>query len=80
MASMVLISRHKKRTPAMAPVLNTEPKISTAPLTGRSRSIKSTSITRPVESPDRHNKRPKSRIPAYSHIISYSPPNQNTII
>ena len=31
-------------------------------------------------SPERQVRRARSRIPAYSHMISYSPPNQNTII
>ena len=76
----VRTKRHKKRTPAMAAVLNTAPRISTVPLMGRVRKIRSNSRIKPVARPDRQVRRARSRMPAYSHMISYRPPNQNTTI
>ena len=74
----VRMSRHRKRTPATAAVLSTAPMISTVPLMVRVRNSISNSKLNPVARPDRHIRRARSRMPAYSHMISYRPPNQNT--
>ena len=42
--------------------------------------LQANSRIKPVARPERQVRRARSRIPAYSHMISYRPPNQNTII